>query len=256
MTLGSASAWESLSIDDEGYPAPPSSPRHDHIGDDRCASAPWTSITINTDRPRDTQPILSRAIDIVGALLILTVAFPFLLILAALLLLDSPGPLFFAQQRIGRDGRAFPCLKFRTMCRNADQALQLHLAASNAARAEWARDHKLRDDPRITRLGKIVRKLSLDEFPQLINILRGEMSLVGPRPIIRSEAIRYGRYFDEYCRVKPGLTGLWQVSGRNNVTYRRRVSLDCYYVRNKNVLMDLMILFRTIPAVLSAKGSY
>ena len=234
----------------------PSAPRHDRGGQHWRSIPLWTSTNSDPNVSNVAQPILTRVLDIVGASLILVAALPFLIILAVLLLIDSPGPLFFAQQRIGQGGRAFPCLKFRTMCRNADAALQIHLSTSPSARAEWARDHKLRNDPRVTRLGKIIRKLSLDEFPQLINILRGEMSLVGPRPIIRSEAARYGRYFEEYCMVRPGLTGLWQVSGRNNVTYRRRVSLDCYYVRNKTVMMDIMILFRTIPVVLGAKGSY
>lgn len=207
---------------------------------------------------RTAQPLsgLSRLIDIVGATLILIVALPFLVILAVVLKLDSPGPLFFVQRRLGLGGREFHCIKFRTMCRDADAALQLHLLSSSTARAEWARDHKLRDDPRITRLGGVVRKLSLDEFPQLINIIRGDMSLVGPRPIVRSEVARYGRYFEEYCRVRPGLTGLWQVSGRNDVTYRRRVSIDCFYVRNKSVVFDMKILLRTVPVVLGAKGSY
>lgn len=199
---------------------------------------------------------LSRAIDIVGASLILLIALPFLCLLACLLAFDSPGPLFFIQRRIGRGGREFSCIKFRTMCKNADAALQQHLSNSSAARLEWARDQKLRADPRITRLGALVRKFSLDEFPQLINIIKGEMSLVGPRPIVASEISRYGGYFNAYCAVRPGLTGLWQVSGRNNVSYRRRVSIDCYYVRNKSVLLDMAILLRTGPAVLWAKGSY
>ena len=198
----------------------------------------------------------SRALDLVGATILLLIALPFLVILAIVLTFDSPGPLFFVQRRVGRNGRTFPCMKFRTMCRDADAALHAHLASSPIARAEWAKDHKLRDDPRITRLGGLVRKLSLDEFPQLFNILRGEMSLVGPRPIIQDEAIRYGRYIDEYTKVRPGLTGLWQVSGRNDVSYRRRVSIDCYYVRNRTIFLDLAILFRTLPVVLGAKGSY
>ncbi len=213
-------------------------------------SSPWLS------EPSVSMSRLSRAIDIVGALLILVIALPFLCLLACALVLDSPGPLFFIQRRIGRGGREFSCIKFRTMCKDADAALQQHLSNSSEARLEWARDQKLRADPRITRLGALVRKFSLDEFPQLINILKGEMSLVGPRPIIASEVSRYGGYINAYCAVRPGLTGLWQISGRNNVSYRRRVSIDCYYVRNKSVLLDLAILLRTGPAVLWAKGSY
>ncbi len=199
---------------------------------------------------------ISRMIDILGASVILLIALPFLCLLACLIVIDSPGPLFFVQRRIGRGGREFPCIKFRTMCKDADVALQQHFLNSSAARLEWARDHKLRNDPRITRLGAQIRKLSLDEFPQLINIIMGDMSLVGPRPIVASEIARYGRYFEAYCSVRPGLTGLWQVSGRNDVSYRRRVSIDCYYVRNKSLLLDLAILLRTGPTVLWAKGSY
>jgi lipopolysaccharide/colanic/teichoic acid biosynthesis glycosyltransferase len=216
----------------------------------------WLGTYRGAGRSEPTLLGLSRVLDICGALAILLIALPFLVILSIALKLDSSGPLFFVQRRIGLGGREFSCIKFRTMCKDADAALKIHLMISSEARAEWARDHKLRNDPRITRLGGIVRKLSLDEFPQLINILRGEMSLVGPRPIVSSEVTRYGRYFEEYCQVRPGLTGLWQVSGRNDVTYRRRVSIDCYYVRNKSLLLDLTILFRTVPVVLGAKGSY
>jgi exopolysaccharide production protein ExoY len=199
---------------------------------------------------------ICRLFDVTGALVLLIVALPFLVVLALALKLDSPGPIFFTQRRMGFGGRDFMCFKFRTMCQNSEAALSRHLFSSPVARAEWARDHKLRNDPRITRLGGLVRRLSLDEFPQLINILRGDMSLVGPRPIVRSEIARYGRYFEDYCRVRPGLTGLWQVSGRNDVSYRRRVSIDCFYVRNKSLWFDTKIVLRTIPVVLGAKGSY
>lgn len=255
MTLVGQSVYDMPDID--GDVEPSSQPAHDHDRGqlldrwmNNFRSNPWLS------KPSISMARLSRAIDIIGALLILVVAFPFLCLLACALVFDSPGPLFFVQRRIGRGGREFSCIKFRTMCKNADAALQQHLLNSSAARLEWARDQKLRADPRITRLGALVRKFSLDEFPQLINILRGEMSLVGPRPIVAAEISRYGGYFDIYCAVRPGLTGLWQVSGRNNVTYRRRVSIDCYYVRNKSVLLDMAILLRTGPAVLWAKGSY
>jgi exopolysaccharide production protein ExoY len=253
MSLSSSSFCEDALADEQD--ATPSisaldhSPRPSNRHSDRWAG----DYSINFG---EAQPALSRFIDVVGAVSILVVALPFLIILAIALKLDSPGPVFFAQRRIGRGGREFPCMKFRTMCKDADLALQRHLANSSAARMEWARDHKLRNDPRITRLGGLVRKLSLDEFPQLINIIRGDMSLVGPRPIIRAEVVRYGRYFQEYCKVRPGLTGLWQVSGRNDVSYRRRVSIDCYYVRNRSLLLDMKILLRTAPVVLGSKGSY
>jgi lipopolysaccharide/colanic/teichoic acid biosynthesis glycosyltransferase len=129
------------------------------------------------------------------------------------------------------------------------------LATNPAAREEWARDQKLRDDPRVTRLGRFLRKTSLDELPQLINVLRGEMNLVGPRPILESEIPRYGASFRHYCTVKPGITGLWQVSGRNNTSYRKRVALDVLYARRRSAGLDLLILLRTVPAVLLRQGS-
>jgi len=139
---------------------------------------------------------------------------------------------------------------------DSEQRLKELLASNPDARAEWARDFKLRRDPRITPIGNFLRKTSIDELPQLLNVLRGEMSIVGPRPIVEGEIERYGRYFADYSRVKPGITGLWQVSGRNNVHYRRRVALDVTYARNKSLALDLRILAMTVPAVLLAKGSY
>ena len=150
----------------------------------------------------------------------------------------------------------FKCLKFRSMLVDADRRLQELLAQDPVARAEWERDHKLRDDPRITALGSFLRRSSVDEIPQLFNVLRGEMSLVGPRPIVAAEVPRYRRYINHYCSVTPGITGLWQVSGRNDVSYRRRVALDVTYARSKSLLFDLKILAATVPAVLLRKGSY
>ncbi len=197
-----------------------------------------------------------RLIDIIGATCILVIAFPALAILALMLQRSSPGKLFFVQRRIGRGGRSFNCFKFRTMHADAAALLQAHLAADPEARAEWNRDFKLRNDPRVTGLGQFARRYSLDEFPQLLNILRGDMSLVGPRPIVVDEIARYGRYFTDYCLVKPGLTGLWQISGRNDVTYRRRIALDCCYARAFSVRINVAILFGTLPAVVKARGSY
>lgn len=197
---------------------------------------------------------LTRLFDILIATIILIVALPPLVLVAIALQIDSPGPLFFRQKRIGKNGKLFDCLKFRTMCVDADKVLKTHLAECRSCSAEWQRDFKLRRDPRVTRLGKFVRKFSLDEFPQLINVLRNEMSIVGPRPIVPAEAERYGRHFDFYCSVKPGLTGLWQVSGRNEVTYRRRVAIDRYYVTHRSLWMDTMIVVRTVPAVVLPQG--
>lgn len=219
------------------------------------APAPTPTKASVAVRAIEGRPV-QRVIDVLGAAALLLIALPFLVMLAVLLQLDSPGRLFFVQRRIGRGGVTFPCLKFRTMCDNADTVLAAHLAASTEARNEWSRDFKLRDDPRVTTLGRFVRKLSLDEFPQLLNILAGHMSLVGPRPIIEAEILRYGRFFGDYCSVRPGLTGLWQINGRNETSYRRRVSLDRYYARNRSVAMDLAILFQTVPAVLIGKGAY
>lgn len=198
----------------------------------------------------------SRVLDLLFAVALLLAALPALLLVALALQLDSPGPLFFVQRRVGQGGATFPCIKFRTMCVDADAVLARHLAADPAARAEWDADFKLRNDPRVTRLGALVRKFSIDEFPQLINIIRGDMAVVGPRPIIAAEIEKYRGSYLDYCAVKPGLTGLWQVSGRNNTSYRRRVALDRCYVRRKSLLLDLRIVAMTVPAVLGARGSY
>lgn len=212
-----------------------------------------------TPAPPDTAPVTAffwRMFDIVVATAILLVALPFLLILAVVMYLSDPGPLFFVHRRIGWRGQYFGCIKFRSMKVDGDRILQDHLARSEAARREWEATHKLRDDPRVTAVGRIVRKLSLDEFPQLINVLRGEMSIVGPRPIVEAEIARYGRYFEHYCHVRPGLTGLWQISGRNDTTYGERVQLDVDYVSRKSLALDTWLVIKTVPAVLLARGSY
>ena len=198
---------------------------------------------------------LSRAIDIVLALIALIILLPVFALIALAVSLQDGGTPIFVHRRIGRYGIAFPCLKFRSMVVDSDARLRQLLATDPASAREWARDHKLRKDPRITPLGAFLRKTSLDELPQLLNVLAGHMSLVGPRPIVASEVARYGRYFAHYCQQRPGITGLWQVSGRNDVSYRRRVVLDTVYCRRKSLAVDLFILTRTIPAVLSTRGS-
>lgn len=205
---------------------------------------------------RRVDPMLKRAFDLAFAAAFLALVLPFLVVLAAALQWGSPGPLFFVQRRVGRGGEMFGCIKLRTMRVDADAALLRLLASCPASRAEWEADHKLRNDPRVSRLGRIVRKLSLDELPQLINIVRGDMSVVGPRPIVQVEIARYGAAFADYAAVKPGLTGLWQVSGRNDTTYAARVQLDSEYRRRATFFYDLRIVLRTIPAVLGANGSY
>lgn len=197
-----------------------------------------------------------RAFDILAATGILLLASPVLLVIALAVWMMDGGPAFFSQSRIGRNGRHFRCMKFRTMCVDADARLAKLLASDENARREWHADHKLRVDPRITRLGQFLRKTSLDETPQLINVVRGEMSLVGPRPIVDAEVVRYGHRFAAYCAQRPGITGLWQVSGRNDVSYRRRVALDTAYSNRKSLALDMRILVATVPAVVLRRGSY
>jgi Undecaprenyl-phosphate galactose phosphotransferase WbaP len=177
-------------------------------------------------------------------------------IIMILIKLDSEGPVFYRQARIGRFGRKFYVYKFRTMVQNADQILQTYLQNSPELKAEWLATHKLKNDPRVTRVGLVLRKLSLDELPQLWNIWIGEMSIVGPRPIVDEEVEKYGKCFQLYIQVRPGLTGLWQVSGRNDTTYERRVELDEYYILHRSLRLDIQIIWKTIAVVLYRKGAY
>lgn len=172
------------------------------------------------------------------------------------LVLREPGPVLFAHPRIGKGGRPFWCIKFRTMAPEAEQILARHLAEDPDAAEEWDATQKLRDDPRVTVLGRFLRRSSLDELPQLLNILGGEMSVVGPRPIVREEVRHYGAAIDDYIAVRPGLTGLWQVSGRSDVGYRDRVRMDREYVQNRTLRGDLVIIWKTIGVVLRREGSY
>jgi Undecaprenyl-phosphate galactose phosphotransferase WbaP len=180
---------------------------------------------------------------------------PLILTIAVVLWVQG-GPIIYKHRRIGRDGRTFECMKFRTMVPNAEQVLRNLLEAHPELKVEWVRDHKLRNDPRVTGIGCFLRRTSLDELPQLLNVLRGEMSLVGPRPIVREELLRYGRNVRDYIAAKPGITGLWQVMGRNDTDYRRRVVLDTYYVRNQSLLLDVYILLKTTGVVLRRSGAY
>lgn len=201
-------------------------------------------------------PLGSRIIDIIGALAMIVAFLPLMILIALCIFISNPGPVLFRQHRLGRGGEFFPCFKFRTMATDAEQRLADLLANDPLARQEWERDHKLRNDPRVVGIGNFLRKSSLDELPQLFNVLLGHMSLVGPRPIVEAEINRYGRYFAHYCAVRPGITGLWQISGRNDVSYRRRVAFDVIYARNGRVGDNLRILFLTVPSVLAARGSY
>lgn len=200
--------------------------------------------------------VLTRTLDITVALATVLLLLPLLIFLIVALKLSSRGPLLFAHPRIGKGGQVFPCYKFRSMVVNSAEVLERHLAECPDALAEWQRDHKLRNDPRVTPIGRLLRRTSLDEVPQIFNVLRGEMSLVGPRPIVAGEIIRYRQYIFDYISVKPGITGLWQISGRNDTTYRRRVALDIAYARSRNVALDIAIMARTVPAVVLGSGCY
>ncbi|WP_242139388.1 MULTISPECIES: sugar transferase [unclassified Sphingomonas] len=202
--------------------------------------------------PHDAMRLLDIAISIV----LLIFFGPLLIFVAALVKSTSTGPAFYSQRRIGYQGHEFQCLKFRTMTEDADARLAALLECDLRARAEWLFDHKLRHDPRVTPLGRFLRRSSLDELPQLLNVLQGSMSLVGPRPIVAAEIPRYGRRFVHYTALRPGLTGLWQISGRNNTTYRRRVALDVVYARRRSLGLYGRIMVLTLPAVLLQRGSY
>jgi lipopolysaccharide/colanic/teichoic acid biosynthesis glycosyltransferase len=205
---------------------------------------------------RSADQVLTTTMNVVVALLALIFLLPVMVLVALAVYAQDGGPILFAHRRIGLNGRSFYCLKFRSMAVDAEQRLAALLANDPVARAEWEQDHKLRRDPRTTRLGAFLRKTSLDELPQLLNVLKGDMSLVGPRPIVEAEVEKYGRRFRNYCAVKPGITGLWQVSGRNDTSYRTRVALDCVYARRRTVGLDARIIAATVPAVLARRGSY
>jgi Undecaprenyl-phosphate galactose phosphotransferase WbaP len=200
--------------------------------------------------------VIKRSLDLFLSLAAILSLTPLLILLSLFVRLSSRGSIFYGQQRYGRNGRTFKALKFRTMVPNADHILAKHLSSHPEDLFEWQRDHKLKKDPRVTPLGKWMRRLSLDELPQLFNVFLGHMSLVGPRPIVGAEINKYGDCFNLYSRVRPGITGLWQVSGRNNTTYEERVALDQYYVNNWSIWLDIYILARTLRTVISAEGAY
>jgi lipopolysaccharide/colanic/teichoic acid biosynthesis glycosyltransferase len=201
-------------------------------------------------------PSLKRLFDATGALLLAVLFLPLIAAIGLLMRRQNGGPILFRQKRVGQGGQLFTCLKFRTMVPNAERLLQELLDSCPDARAEWLATQKLQRDPRVTRLGRFLRRTSLDELPQLWNILWGDMSLVGPRPVIPEELARYGRNASVYLSAKPGLTGLWQVNGRNNTTYRRRVALDVYYIRYGGPLLDILILFRTAGVILGRTDAF
>lgn len=212
-------------------------------------------VTERKSSPRSRQPmphggISKRLTDILISSIALFALLPLMLMIAALIKLTSGGSAIYAHPRVGFNGRIFKCYKFRSMFANADQALARWLAANPDAAAEWRETQKLREDPRITPIGRFLRKSSLDELPQLFNVLIGDMSLVGPRPIVDAELQRYGEYVGDYLRTRPGITGIWQVSGRNNISYADRVAMDRLYVRQWSWARDMGLLLMTVPAVL------
>lgn len=228
----------------------------------RLASVTVSRPTVS--RPTVTHPKVSRpvgssakrAIDIVLALFAIILLFPLLIVCFAAVAVTSPGPVLFRHRRVGFNGKSFDCLKFRTMVIDAPERLRQLLDSDSAAAAEWASSYKLRYDPRITPIGNLLRKSSLDELPQLFNVLKGEMSIIGPRPVTEEELIRYSRAVKAYKACRPGITGLWQVSGRSTTTYSKRVACDTFYARHWSMALDAKILIITIPSLFLTDSAY
>lgn len=202
--------------------------------------------------------ITKRFFEIIFSIIIILISAPFVLLLSLLIKLSSRGPIFFKQIRIGKDKKEFECIKFRTMSQEADDILKNLLLKDKSLRKEFKKTQKLKNDPRITPIGKFLRKTSLDELPQFINVLKGDMSLIGPRPIVEEEKVRYGKNLDKVLSIRPGITGLWQVSGRNKLSYKRRIKLDLIYVNERDLYMDFNILIRTVGVILFPfdRGAY
>jgi exopolysaccharide production protein ExoY len=199
---------------------------------------------------------IKRTMDVAGASLFLIVFLPMFLAVAAGVRLSSPGTIFYVQTRAGRGGRNFQFYKFRSMQMDSEEVLSSFLDSDSAAKQKWEQFQKVDNDPRITRFGQFIRRTSLDELPQFWNVLKGDMSLVGPRPCMLKQRELYGRHWPAYCAVKPGITGLWQVSGRNKLTYQKRVALDAEYVKFWSVWADFRILAQTVGVVLRAQGAH
>ena len=211
------------------------------------SSLPAVEIIRNQSRYGRT---LKRIGDVIFSTLVLSLGSPIFILIGILVKLSSPGPVFYIQKRVGRNYKEFGCIKFRTMYEDADELLPNLLDRYPLMRKEFEKDFKLRHDPRITKLGRFLRRSSLDELPQFFNILKGEMSVVGPRPIVDNEINKYNLFMEEVISVRPGLTGLWQVSGRNNLSYKKRVQLDLFYARNRNFILDLEIIILTFGVLL------
>lgn len=214
-------------------------------------------LSIRNNLAKKTNRRIKRIFDIVFSLLTMVIIIPVSIIVMILIMIESPGAApIFKHYRVGRGGTLFPCYKFRSMVPNAKEKLQEYLKNNPEAKIEWDKYFKLKNDPRITKIGKIIRKTSIDELPQFINVLKGEMSWVGPRPIIKDEIHYYGKYIKDYYAVLPGITGMWQVSGRSEIGYKDRVSLDVWYVRNWSIWIDITLILKTIKIVLFRKGAY
>lgn len=214
-------------------------------------------LSIRNNLAKKTNRRIKRIFDIVFSLLTMVIIIPVSIIVMILIMIESPGAApIFKHYRVGRGGTLFPCYKFRSMVPNAKEKLQEYLKNNPEAKIEWDKYFKLKNDPRITKIGKIIRKTSIDELPQFINVLKGEMSWVGPRPIIKDEIHYYGKYIKDYYAVLPGITGMWQVSGRSEIGYKDRVSLDVWYVRNWSIWIDITLILKTIKTVLFRKGAY
>lgn len=203
-----------------------------------------------------TSQIIKRVFDIVGSLLLVMILLPLFVLISIAILVNSPGPILYFQDRIGRRGKRFKMAKFRTMVHGAESELDMLLEKDESLREEWFTYQKLVEDPRITRVGRWLRRWSLDELPQVLNVIRGEMSLVGPRPMMANQVDDYGSVFYLYTRVWPGMTGLWQISGRNLATFRERARFDSHYVRNWSIWLDFYILAKTPTAILRGEGVY
>ena len=207
---------------------------------------------------KDFYKIIKTIFDLFFSLIILIAGFPIFIIIALLIKLSSRGPIFFLQERIGKNKKSFNCIKFRTMHPEAEDILENLMKNNKKLKKEFEETHKLKNDPRITNIGKFLRKTSLDEIPQFLNVIKMEMSIIGPRPIVENEIQKYGESYNKVISLKPGITGLWQVSGRNNLSYKRRVNLDCLYVDNMSPLIDLRIIIRTFGVIFfpNDRGAY
>jgi exopolysaccharide biosynthesis polyprenyl glycosylphosphotransferase len=213
-------------------------------------------LRVQNNLARKSNRIIKRIFDIVvticGGFFIL----PFMLFIAVIIYLDSEGPIIYKQKRIGQNGKEFNFYKFRSMVKNADTILEEYLNTHESEKIEWQKNFKLKNDPRVTKIGRIIRKTSIDELPQLWNVLIGDMSLVGPRPLLPNEVERYNSYIEDYKLVLPGLTGVWQVSGRSDTTFEQRAIMDSWYIHNWSIWIDIVYLLKTVLAVVKSKGAY